>query len=426
MEQTSSVLWYVRSQGGTGSGSGTTSCGLAGAVTSPYTATGEYSGADHWEVLSSPGASFTRSCSPSGSFTGQTGAEGLVRGHVDVSYGASAYPVTVDLGGTTIVNGVPEALTGQQITATLNGIPTNFIVNQYTWTQPSATCFKTYNETAASNQLVALGNADLTGPASGSTGVTPLVFYDRAGENLTVTCTVSLTAPDGTPLSVTATSPAVSVLKPVVTRWDIAQGYVQYDPSYNSQEYGPIQTFGLYGDLSTTGNSNAGMIWSSAIVNVPAPFSGNGQCTFTQLVNPNRLGYVGNSSTPLVPDNGILGLDGSFDYGSRWNVTAMGNDVDSPLVIIGAAGRPQQNPQSYNQVNVSDAFTTYIMYQPSGGVWVPLQKFSWTWSMTLNWQPQTSQFNLIASYPATAGSAPAYTTTMATDPPQWTVIHKGL
>lgn len=197
---------------------------------------------------------------------------------------------------------------------------------------------------------------------------------------------------------------------------------MQYDPSYNSEQYGSIQTFGLYGNLSGTGNSTAGMIWSNVTVSVPSPFVGNGQCTFTQLVNPDHLGYNGNSPTPLiVPNNGILGLDGSFEYGSTWSVTAAGGDVDSPSLIVGATGGPQQNSPGYTQLSASDAFTTYVMYQPNGGVWVPLKKFSWSWSETLTWQP--SQWNLTASYPKTAGQAPTPTPAVTPDPPQWTVVH---
>ena len=249
IEKNATARWYIKSMGGTGSGSGTADCGLPGAVTTTYMGSDNcpmvFSSADNWEVLSSPGASFYRSFQPSVSFTGQTGAEGSVDGAVDISCGAAAYPVTIDLTGQNSAN---QALTGQQITATLNGIPTNCPVTSYTWTQPSATCFKTYNENAASNQLVALGSADLTGPASGSTGVAPLAFYDRAQESLTATCTVTITPSNGTSLTFTATSPSVSILKPSVTHWDIVQGYVQYNPSYNS-EYGPLQAFGLFGDL---------------------------------------------------------------------------------------------------------------------------------------------------------------------------------
>jgi hypothetical protein len=284
-------------------------------------------------------------------------------------------------------------------------------VTSYTWTQPSGTCFKTYDPTQPSNQLAPLASTDLSGADTSGKGisVSPLAFYDSAAESLTLTCTVTLKAPDGTTFNLTATSPAITVEKPTLTASSIAEGYVQYNPNTSNGA-----AYGLYGNLNgPTDASTNGMIWSNFTVNVPAPFSGNGQCTFTQLVNPNRLGYMGNSSQPLVPNNGILGLDGSFEYGSPWNVTAMGNDVDSPNQPIGYTG--------LTEISASDALTTYVMYQPSGGVWVPIDKFSWTWGVTLNWQ--NSQWNLTASYPQTAGQAGTPTPATTTDPPQWTIIH---
>lgn len=131
------------------------------------------------------------------------------------------------------------------------------------------------------------------------------------------------------------------------------------------------------------------------------------------------LGHHGRICT--VPNNGILGLDGSFQYGSPWNVAATGNDVDSPTDRIGATGLTPTNTNGYTELSDNDAFTTYVMYQPTGGIWVPLQKFSWAWGQTLTWQ--NSRWNLTASNPATLGSAPTYTTVPTSDPPQWTVIH---
>jgi hypothetical protein len=94
----------------------------------------------------------------------------------------------------------------------------------------------------------------------------------------------------------------------------------------------------------------------------------------------------------------------------------MGNDADSPNQLL-------YYTTGLTEFNDSDAFTTYVMYQPSGGVWVPLEKISWMWSVTLDWQTQTQQFDLTASYPHTKGQAgtPAHVPT--SDPPQWTVVH---
>lgn len=90
-----------------------------------------------------PGAApFTLTCSPSAQ------ASYTENANVDVAYSATALPVTIDLTGTTLdSSGNADVLTGQQVTATLNGIPSNFTVNDYTWSV-GGDAFKTYDETA--------------------------------------------------------------------------------------------------------------------------------------------------------------------------------------------------------------------------------------------------------------------------------------
>ena len=282
---------------------------------------------------------------------------------------------------------------------------------KYVWSQPSATCFQTSNPGLPSNQLVPLSPADLTGPASGkSTSVAALNFYDRAQEDLTVACAVTMTAPDGkTVLNVTAKSPPINVLKPTVTHWDIAEGYVQPNRTANGAVYG------LYGDLANANITKTnGMIWNNVMASVPPPFTGNGQCTFTQMVIPNRLLYVGNSSKPYVPNNGILGLDGAFDYGNRWSVTMAGGDVDSPNQPFGYTG--------LTEISAFDAFTTYVMYQPPGGVWVPLKSYDWSWSFTSKWDKNNNQWTLFRANPPFATSDPHYTGIDTPKPPQWSLV----
>ena len=312
-------------------------------------------------------------------------------------------------------------LTGQQIIGTLAGIPSGFTVTKYTWAV-GGSAFKDYDFTLPSNQLVPLGPADLTGPAAGSTAVKPLDFYDRAAENLIVTCIVTMTAPDGkTVLSITATSPTINVLKPTVTKWGIAEGYVQ--PKVN----GNSQTYGLYPDPTTS--NPQGMAWHDVAVTVPVPFSG-GRCDFAQLVKPDREEYHGNISTPINsdpnnPKNGLLGLDGAFPYsyggyGSGWNPPATGGNSDSPQLIANG------NPNNDTQLSANDTFTTWLIYRPpsqssNSTVWVPLQRYSWTWSAQLTWSP--SQWNITAAFPATAGAGPTYTPQTTDDPPQWNLVH---
>ena len=213
VEQDSGAQWYVRNENGTGTGSGQADCGLSGGTVT----TGTYNAPNPSLALSATlysqksGSSFSVSCSPTASFTGTTGSAGLVEGEARVNGGASVYPITISLGGTQLVSGTQYGLTGRQMTATLQGIPSGFTVTKYTWSGVSGTCFKTYNpyiQNPANNQLVALGSTDLTGPAAGSTGVAALAFYDSAAESVTVTCAVTVLAPDGkTSLDLTDCAP---------------------------------------------------------------------------------------------------------------------------------------------------------------------------------------------------------------------------
>ncbi len=339
----------------------------------------------HYKVMGG-GASFTLSCTPSASI-------GVTNGNcgAGVTYSGTATPVTIQLTGVTTDH---KLLTGQQCTATLSGT-NGYKVTSYTWSV-GGKAFKNYDTTAPNStnatQLVPLGNADLNGPATGSTSVAPLNFYDGTQESLNVSCTASLTAPDGTSLSVSAQAPQITVLKPTVT-WPISTGIVQY----NSAQ----QAFGLYT-----------VSWNGVTVNVPAPFSG-GQCTFTQIVTPNVSTYnASGTATPYVPNNGVAGLDGGFIYGNTWSPPAAGSDVDRPAVGINGL------PSGTTKVTASEAFTTWVMYKPDGGVWVPLSNYNWNWSETF--QFANASWSLTQASPTTP---PTYASSPTDTPPTWTIIH---
>ena len=408
VEQDCSAGWTTTNTYHGGTGTGSADSGLPENVSPPA---GPSGGSDNTDYSAGAGGtSFHISCAAKATFTGSVGGvyyQG-VSGTASVVYHAQAFPVTIIPNGATqdSTTGAYSLLIGQQVSTSLTGVPfTPGTGSTYTWSAGGDT-FYTYNEKALSHQLVLLSDDPSYTTSPGFS------FYDKSAETVTTTCKAVLICPDKSTLTINPSSQPINVLKPTLTRWDIAEGYVQYNSNMDNGS-----AYGLYGDLSSTSLTNTnGMIWSNVTVNVPAPFSGNGQCTFTQLVNPDRLAYINGSSTPLVPNNGILGLDGSFDYGSRWNVTATGNGVDDP-------NQPLYYKTGLTEISASDAFTTYVMYQPNSGVWVPLEKISWTWGATLDWQPQTSQFSLTASYPATAGQAPTPTHVPTTDPPQWTVTH---
>ncbi len=353
-----------------------------------------------------PSASASATAGPNG--TNPNGTSFVGTGLCSAGVGSitiSASAPTVAITGTYNPSvGDYRVLTGQQITATLSG--TIGTVTNYIWKQPSGTCFKTYNQNAPSNQWVQLGSADLSGPAAGSTTVAPLAFYDSAAENLTVTCTVNLTAPDGkTNLGITANSPTVKVEKPTAT-WTIQTGTVQ-----------PWVQAGYFGLLAAPGTGYpGGEYWQSAVITVPPPFSGGVGC-FAQLITPDFEMLQDGSTTPVVgSNNNLQGLDNLFPYpGSQWTLPNPGTQSDRPAFGVAGVNSPQY--QGWNTATGNYSFVTWMMYQPTGGIWVPLQSYTWNWSCTVKWL--NSQWTITASSP-TAPAQP--TSTVTTTPPTWSLV----
>ncbi|MGI4788259.1 MAG: hypothetical protein ACRYFS_05355 [Janthinobacterium lividum] len=412
----------------TGTGSGTIANGLGATASGPA-----LSGCYSVQYVVRGGATFSVDCSPTMSASvsaSASGAGGKI--YVHIAYNATVYPVTVGPGGTMLVSGVQYGLTGQQITATLQGIPSGCTVTKYTWTQPSGTCFKTYNQNATSNQLVALGSADLTGPAVGSTTVSPLNFYDRAQENLTVTCTATMKAPDGkTVLNVSATSPQINMEKPT--------------PVWTTNSDDPT-----LGPLFSQSGMGFAERWNAGIT-VPSPFSGGMGC-FAQTTTPSMdfqrsptglqsincymeelyLNADGTSSYQMPK----IGLDTNFPYqysasqfysqGYIWNAsTSARSSGDAPSVMF-AIPAADNGGNKWTSASATEAFTTWLMYMPpssttgSGATaWVPLQTVTWYWSGNVVKNQATGTWNS-----ATNGSPPVtgYTSDSGTPtntPPQW-------
>ena len=366
-----------------------------------------------YSVKTNPGLSFsiTPACSPSVTATSKATDGGC---GASVSYSAAAYPVTITITGTTPVNGT-QALTGQQLTATLN-VPSGFSVYQppgqtgYQWTitgNNGNKVFKNYDPTLPSNQLVPLAPADLT--------VASPSFYDRAAETVSATCAVTLLAPDGvTQIPVTVRSKDILVLKPTVTRWDIVGGWVQH---YNSTTWG----------LAVNPNSTTadGMTWSNVNISVPSPFSG-GQGSFVQTVTPDHEIFKDGSANPTTgANNKKAGLDSGFPYGppaGYWTVPAAGGDVDGPNIVSGANFNGYQG---YNKIYANDTFTTWVMYNPpavgsQGTVWVPLKSYTWGFSCTVLWQ--NNSWVTTQAFPQNAAAVPSFAPSKTDDPPTWLLI----
>ena len=362
------------------------------------------------------------SCSPSGVYKATT-TTGPGQGIVSVSYGAAVTSViTVDLTGQNTTN---QALTGQQITATLNGVPSGVTVTSYTWSFDSgvvdkpAKPIKNWDETANGDpthpQLVPLTDADLKGMDTSGNGISvnPLNFYDEVQENVTVKCAVSLKFADGTTATINAKSVPVAFLKPSLSKWLIDTGYIQAsttNPGY----------FGLY--AAPGSGFPGGEYWHDVTIDVPQPFSG-GQGCIVQLITPAFELYKDGS--PIVyadPNDKKKGLDNSFPY-TQWDLPALGKESDPPQIGVAGVNVPQD--QGFRTGTFNDAFVTWVMYKPPvfgthGHIWVPIRSYPWSTSFTLQWVNNQWTFN--APVPSATTRATPRNPVQTDTPPSWSLI----
>jgi hypothetical protein len=391
--ETASASWRT-SYGGHGDCAN----GLTGQVT---TAADGLSGSSNGARTSvKGGATITLTCTPTAN---AYGSPQCGNGAASVSYSVSLSPVLVDSSGPILDGGALKVITGQQVTASLLGIPSGSSPT-YLWSASGDT-FYTYNENAASKQLVKL--SDSPAYTAGST----FACYDKSQDKIVITCKVSLTL-GGTAQTLTATSQQISCLRPSA-KWLIETGFVQscYAPTLHSGGYQLRQN-------PATSNPG-GEYWHDIAITVPSPFSG-GQGAIIQLVTPDSKTYKDGSSSPIVPpNNGKQGLDNQPLYTS-WTLPTLGKESDSPAALF--TDLNSGGYQGYNTVTVIDKYDTWLMYKPGGSssVWVPLQTYGWGWSFTSKWA--TSDWVLTAASPANAAASPSYTASDTSTPPTWSLV----
>ena len=327
-----------------------------------------------------PGASFSVTCTPSATFGGTNGSayDAFITGQVNVTYSALTYPLTISLSGTTKdSSGNLNILVGQGCTASLVGIPDILLNNTahpptYSWNVPGTT-FQDWNGDT--------GNV----PVSPDNGPGPLnhpsahwFWNDKTGPQ-TVTCTVTLTPPEGqgSAFQVTATQ-KVSLFSPSWTASNHGgYGYIVDVASIYKLEALPVPGQG-YSEGST---------WRTAVTT--PPLFGTGQFGYAQIVT------VGAYLTPYggqeigSPNNGQTGVDGQFPYlGATFNADgALHDEGDSPRVPLNT---PQSSPDVWQYVRAADTFKTYLMFKPplaasasnpSDAQWVPLAESDWSFKM---------------------------------------------
>jgi hypothetical protein len=265
--------------------------------------------------------------------------------------------------------------------------------------------------------------------------VSPLAFYDSAAETLTLTCAVTVTAPDGTTFNLTATSPAITVEKPTVSAWGINTGS------------GPQQ--GIPSGLQVINNNDmtATEIWGPMTISVPQPFTGGMGC-IAQIITAdadNATGTTAGGASVTWVDavknaNGQLvasqtpALDTALPFPFGYNLGANGvmnlTNTGSSAFTVPQSGYSGDDPDLpmflgggiiWSKVLFNSTYNTYVMYQPPGGVWVPLQMITWEYSWTAKPTPggpytnPADQSQWGTTLPSFLGGTPANTDT----PPTW-------
>ena len=242
-----------------------------------------------------------------------------------------------------------------------------------------------------------LSTADLAGAS--------FSFYDKTQETITLVCNATLVTPGGTSFAVTAKSVPIAVLKPSVI-WGITTGNVHYSTANSTST---ARAYGLYPAFGSSASD--GVYWHDVTVTVPQPFPG-GTCCFTQLVKPNHLF----NGTGHDVNNNVNGLDNSFKYSNyTWTAGLIGTAYDSPAILVG------DGKTIGDIVTVNDTFNTWVMYQPTGGVWVPLQTYSYSWGLTLTWDTPGT-WSMSGQSPPPPNPGPSYSGTNTNTPPQWSVV----
>ncbi len=379
LEQDSGAMWFVRLKNGTGTGSGQADCGLPGGTVTPSTyGSGPSQSLSAISYSQKSGASFSVSCSPTATFTGQAGTAGYVEGEARVSGGARAYPITLNIssGTTKDSSGNPNILVGQQCTATVNGIPSNLLpYTTFDWSGISGTKFESWSVVSDANNQSHTVEVD----AIPATNPTQWYWNDSANASETVKCTVTITPPagQGSPLSLVVTAPKpVSVQVPKWTATGTG-GYMQVNNAQPNDTTHDLWAGGTVFEKSN-GAYPAGMNWRATLSTPTTPAFGTGSLELVQLVTPsNSYTTVANPTVTVTdPENkNSLSLDGTYPYGS-------GSEVPAPRLSYqdnDAPSLPLDDANLKLTANKGGSYSDYLMYQAPGSTqWVLLGTFSWS------------------------------------------------
>jgi len=420
LTQTCSASWsFGKDSSSTGSGSGLSNGLSNGVVTSTSSDPNNMSAVcsstlySAWSSSSAPSVSN----SPTVSFSGTSGpgmSHPGVSGSISATYAVSAFPVFINLGGTTPdSNQNPNILVGQQCTPTVvvgadqSGHNFAGTLSNFRWV-PSGTTFESWTVSSDNSHTTEVDAIPATNP-------TQWYWNDLQGASETVKCTVTVTPPtgQGSPFDLTVTAPKpVSVWVPTVNQNSnfVGAGYVgPYNPS------NPIWMFAAPPASTSTTHYAEGSTWKTSISMPATPtFSGTGTYGYAQIIVPGETLTDGNGKSYPGPHNGLAGLDGTFPYLSDtyFADSRLYSDGDSPALPLA---------DTFTSTALTDTFHTYLMFKPPGSnQWVPLAESLWLTNFNAS-EPSTGW----ANFPATQSVGPVslgYNFVRQNTFPSWTAV----
>jgi hypothetical protein len=280
-----------------------------------------------------------------------------------------------------------------EITALLDDVP----AWDCQWTIPVQGVVQDYEPTLQGAAPVPLGPADLA-----SNPIT-LAFWQPGAYELAV---VGMT-PEGEG----AGQMEVEVDAPVATLVDTTFGVVRAGPGDENAWW--LQLAG--NDGQPLGHEQTGIGLEGSVSNAPL----GGTIGFIQLVSPSRFGVI--AGQPVMSSlNGQTVLDATGDQASALygDLTAGVEGGAAELPITDAPAIYVTPEMNWSDMEVGqEVFQTFLMYQPPGGIFVPLSVITWSWAgQTVQtdgaWGPAQNTTQVVGAAQPPTGF-PAWTTNVS-------------
>ncbi len=292
---------------------------------------------------------------------------------VSVGLNVAGDSITVNPGNALLdSSGHYNILVGQGCTASLSGIPANSNVT-YNWSVDG----NTFQSWTVSSDAT---SAKLNGGLGPTTNPTAHWYWNDSQGAYNITCNGQFTPPtvQGSPPPASIPFNAVQKVRlrvPTTTEVPTV-GRVQINSRAPAAEYGG--GFALY--AGGNDNQKYGILFTTQ-VNTPTPFS-PGIWNLVQLVTPGSWTTQKGQAEQPGPGNGVQRLDGRYPFYPS-------SDPSYPTGIPADNLRAQTKDSpgitltdSIIGVRVSENFSTYVMFQPSGSdvQWVPVWIIGWYWN----------------------------------------------